>query len=1319
MASTAITDYPNSKVTGLSMKVTKSGNTLGMSGSWKFPSSLTSGSKRADGIVYKFTVCPTNDSAEQNSFLVKDGKYLADVDDPRYTKFNTTRSTKTTSASWGNYSRLLAYPFTNTNPSTIKLVKVYWLTKVPTWNSKTKKWVLRANSTTYSWVYATYISQFGIKSWATVSKSVFVPKLQWDEVPTVFYKSLTAASEVSYHTFRKGTRPKLDRITLEVTPWNRLQGLDGAKYVKVANPSGNPNSKEYLEKKKDTMLKGYVYGLTSDTKVKSGKTYYTISYGSVAAIDPNYMYDSKTTATATFSFSLPDKPALTVSAAGKGTNHELTVAFKTAKDDTNKKERWDTKYVTQYSYGLKNSSNNKYTSHGPLTIAEHSKTNTALEFNYKLNPNTYLQKHKNVSIVAMDEGEWIEFTVDAYNRGVRGDTAHVKQTFLYAWPHDTVANTPTREGQHYKVTFKLASVAGSEKRRTASFTLQRLANFKPNASHLERWTNQQWLRAAMEASGWQDVATIGPGERGFSDNVTNATFEPTHRTYYRVKSNPAIEEMAELYSTPVVVPGYAVLANVDRDPAEIIELDSVDDGNAVRVVVAFTRTSTAYTLAADPTRNPHAAGLYEQYTDKNKNVLYRVTPDTFARNGKSYYTKLNNNPVLNSNGTEVSWATKNYAWQSSSQPSTHDIYDEDFGVYNRTDALNGKNGNAGTITAERLKKFPRWKTTAKQHFQAFYITGVELGKQYWVRARRFIKGSEYSDDQYGAYAKYVNAGAESPVIPKSRPKKVKLATSSVVPYDSAVELSWTYDDIGWTTSDAYAAEPQERYSVYILTGSSNAARATAKILSGHNAVQDSVTNATIKFSSIKNYLQPMSNSKAEMRYVLFFMVRICVGGIWSEQSNIVAVTFVKSPTATLVLESTTLTSLPMQATLKTNDPSAMAVVRITNVNGSSSWMPYGEDYQADGTVVYSRKYKPNWSLPDANGWCTATWSSSGTSLDLRDGGRYQLDFLAVNDYNESINLNSSFELYDQSYAEMLASHYDADGNYRGSSATQWGSPMNYDYATDSYPFDSAKYDKNGTRVCASSQFDVAWTHQAKAMPLYTGKGGPDARYCIMPPVITKDTVKFTLPQLWPSAYTTDVVDMYRVTPDGAYLVKANLKPGQTVEDTMPHYSNYATCRYRFATRTSDGDVDWVDVTSGKVGHSVRFDWGDSDAEAYGGYSYLELPYNLKWSDQWTKNVRIQLHMDGTYSGYWRGGVDHKNSLNSVMLKFTEREQIERLRALAQYPGPVFVRLPDGCAFCANVEVSGLDNAYDSLVQNVSISAQEITMIPQFSTKSVR
>ena len=200
----------------------------------------------------------------------------------------------------------------------------------------------------------------------------------------------------------------------------------------------------------------------------------------------------------------------------------------------------------------------------------------------------------------------------------------------------------------------------------------------------------------------------------------------------------------------------------------------------------------------------------------------------------------------------------------------------------------------------------------------------------------------------------------------------------------------------------------------------------------------------------------------------------------------------------------------------------------------------------------------------------------------------------------------------------------------------------------------------------------------------------------------------------------DVCDIYRVTPDGVYLIAYGLEFGQVVVDRFAPFSKRALLRYRIVTRTADGDMAWRDVMYNIDGYALRFDWVSSRAGDNVAYRSITLPYNLKFSDSWTKQFEAVRDLSGGKTGWWNPGVDRKATLSTDVVRIGEHsdpELKEGIRALAQHAGPVFVRTPNGCAFTANVNVSGFPDDYDSLVSNVSFDAEEIDLVPAFEIQN--
>ena len=181
----------------------------------------------------------------------------------------------------------------------------------------------------------------------------------------------------------------------------------------------------------------------------------------------------------------------------------------------------------------------------------------------------------------------------------------------------------------------------------------------------------------------------------------------------------------------------------------------------------------------------------------------------------------------------------------------------------------------------------------------------------------------------------------------------------------------------------------------------------------------------------------------------------------------------------------------------------------------------------------------------------------------------------------------------------------------------------------------------------------------------------------------------------------DVFDLYRVTPDGVDLIAAGLRFGTSVLD---RYAPFGEGTYRIATRTVDGDVAWADFEYSLPCAKLRFDWGDT---------FVELPYNLVRQDSWAKDFEERAHLDGERTGFWNDGASRSASFSTDLMRFSDRETQNLVRQLATYAGPVFVRVPNGCSYQANVDVGGLDESYQSGAVSASFSATQVALTDAF------
>ena len=171
-------------------------------------------------------------------------------------------------------------------------------------------------------------------------------------------------------------------------------------------------------------------------------------------------------------------------------------------------------------------------------------------------------------------------------------------------------------------------------------------------------------------------------------------------------------------------------------------------------------------------------------------------------------------------------------------------------------------------------------------------------------------------------------------------------------------------------------------------------------------------------------------------------------------------------------------------------------------------------------------------------------------------------------------------------------------------------------------------------------------------------------------------------------------DIYRVTDDGASLAISGCKRSDLVVDEYAPFGG----AYRIATRTPSGSLNWRDYPNTLAGGILRIDFGDS---------YIEFPHNITIQDDYEKRFEEREHLDGSTDGYWNKGVRRIGALSISLTMTLDGTTMDRLRALARYEGACWVRTPDGCAYAANVDVTGLDRSIGDGLFAVSLKATEI------------
>lgn len=233
---------------------------------------------------------------------------------------------------------------------------------------------------------------------------------------------------------------------------------------------------------------------------------------------------------------------------------------------------------------------------------------------------------------------------------------------------------------------------------------------------------------------------------------------------------------------------------------------------------------------------------------------------------------------------------------------------------------------------------------------------------------------------------------------------------------------------------------------------------------------------------------------------------------------------------------------------------------------------------------------------------------------------------------------------------------------------------------------------------------VSWANQAPHMAYED-----DVAPVVLEPSDTTDadgnrvrqcTIRLAPPE---GALGTETYNVYRVTPDGAYLIADRCGLTETIIDPYAPYGGTENA-YRVAIVTVDGDVDWIDYEYEMAGRDLRIDFGDE---------YVELPYNLSVSDTYEKDFEARRKLDGSVDGYWNDGTMRTGGFSTDLIRVTEQSKAAAIRRLGQYSGPVFVRVPDGCAYQADVQVSSIGGARRDAALAVQLDVTEVRLTDEF------
>ena len=385
-----------------------------------------------------------------------------------------------------------------------------------------------------------------------------------------------------------------------------------------------------------------------------------------------------------------------------------------------------------------------------------------------------------------------------------------------------------------------------------------------------------------------------------------------------------------------------------------------------------------------------------------------------------------------------------------------------------------------------------------------------------------------------------------------------------------------------------------------------------------------------------NLASDRANSLA-VNGVLSARVEVATGSdfVSSETMNI---QIVEAPTLTVTVPATVTAQSSNSFSVTSNKECSL--IAVVSAMGSTGNSPVGIQYQPEGETVWSGSLNPVWTLSN-------------------------------NVYTATVNLPSGLELLDKAQYLVTVTAIDNSTGLRSQES--------------------------------SGIFSVAWTHKAIAPGDYveitpndyTDDEGIRHKTCTIswdvPATITDPDTQETSTGM----IATDVIDVYRLTGDGATLIGTNYPSEYTVTDEYAPFGDDMTLDYRIAVRTVDGDLEYSDVEYELPGNMMRFDWP-------GGV--LELPYDITLSDSYSKDKTARKHLDGTTNVYYNEGVTRTGKQSTRLVRLMSQRDIELVRSLARYPGNAFIRLPDGCAYEGCVEIT--DISTEGVIDTFSLSTIE-------------
>lgn len=888
--------------------------------------------------------------------------------------------------------------------------------------------------------------------------------------------------------------------------------------------------------------------------------------------------------------------------------------------------------------------------------------------------------------------QYVRVTVSAKTRGFWGDNEAKPKTLYVSWP-----NQPTivKNG----VTFSSVKKSSSDK-VTVQLTANATTEHPTTGVRLQALANSEYSKASLipgDAS-WTDLAVDDGQCTALSCDVGSLQSDPGKWAWIRVKAWNQIEDVFYRYSAPR------------------------------RMDELYVKPDTA----ADDSCTVHS-----------------LTPTT---DGKGIKAVIKYKEDTHNTGTEVTWSTNFDAWTSTQQPDSFTFTWKDSetssgGYFNGTTTVYIRGLDIDEADPGRTKS-TKFYVRARRYHES------DDGTTYTPWSAR--KGCVMTDTQPAS-----DEDGEGAAILES----ATLVTGGTRPRGTDVSFTWMLDgeaeQVGWelytgtskaVTTTVPDATPARTVTTYTLTKPQVVASGT----DGRGACEVTAQRLSELFGAAKTkwfavrayYSGGYVESEAAPLTLADAPKLTVTGGVVDEQPASVGMTCTTQSDVAMVVRSMGASGDAPEGTRTQADGDVVwsavispvwssAQLSTTNLctNNPDNWerggittgSGGGDDFDETDMVRISKgaaiPVTPSTtytlSLTRASG-ATASYSYAFQAYDANGDhvSSESISTFRTSKYTWTPSTSTSIRVVVKSSTDAYTDEIGTDARVQlqtGSAATTWtpcGDDLQGLTATVALPdgldlWDGSQYEVTATATDrtyglvsepTTATLDVTWDRQAPPL----GDNDVSVTATDTTDADGNRSISATIDIGTPTGATaSDKLDLYRVTPDGAALVLSDLSIGDTVIDPYAPYGD-TSLAYRVAIRTADGDTSWADYPYSLVAKHVRIDYiGDH------GQTYVELPYNLQLSDSRSKDFEARAKLNGSTHGYWNAAVAHTGSVRSDLIRIEDGETAARLAELGRSPYAALVRMPNGCCYAADVEVSDIGRSYSSSAIAVSISTTQV------------